>query len=290
MDELLFARLAALLERGPVVLASVLATRGATPRKRGARMLVTTDTDELSVGGGLAEARVVTAARMLLARGGERDTSRVDLAGGLDSAGICGGTMDVALRRWDGAADRALAAHLAAALRTGESPSLEARMLGVDGEPEALLANERLLLVGGGHCALALHELARPLGFDTWVHDERADCFADGRFAGATTLCGAPELLASALDTPRRVCAVLLNREFAADVAALAVLARRPPAFTGMMGSRRRIEHVRTALGERGAALTIEAPVGIELGAQTPHEIAISILARLVAWRHARDA
>src|SRR5207253_6221112 len=66
VDERLFARLAARLADEPVVVASVVATQGAVPRHRGARMLITREDSEASVGGGMAEARVVAAARTLL--------------------------------------------------------------------------------------------------------------------------------------------------------------------------------------------------------------------------------
>ncbi|PIX60981.1 MAG: xanthine dehydrogenase, partial [Lysobacterales bacterium CG_4_10_14_3_um_filter_64_11] len=68
-DERLFAQLAATLHREAAVLASVLHTRGATPRKRGARMLIAAGHCALSIGGGLAEVRVVGAARALLLSG-----------------------------------------------------------------------------------------------------------------------------------------------------------------------------------------------------------------------------
>jgi xanthine dehydrogenase accessory factor len=86
--------------------------------------------------------------------------------------------------------------------------------------------------------------------------------------------------------TERRVLAVLLNRDLQADVAALRALAPAVPAFIGMMGSVRRIAEVRAALPEFASALEhVQAPVGMDLGAETPHEIAVSILARLIADR-----
>jgi len=302
MDQSLFTRLAAWLRDGrATVLASVVATRGATPRKVGARMLVSARHESHSVGGGELEARVLAAARALLLDAREAETGarevpgpahvppsgtlEIDLGGGADAAGICGGSMTLALRRWHGADDAARAVRIAADLAAGHAVALDARDLGTDVQQLAR-PDERLLIVGGGHCALALQELARPLGFETWVHDTRPECFAGHRHAGATQLCGGHELLRHALDTPRPVYGVLLSRDYASDVAALAVLAERPPAYLGMMGSRRRIAEVARALAARGiAAPAIEAPVGLELGAETPAEIAVSILARLVQRR-----
>ena len=289
MDERLFTRLAALLDTQPVVLASVTATRGAVPRKAGARMLVTPDASEFSVGGGAAESRVIDAARALLAHGaaaGRATSVAIDLTGKAGSAGVCGGTMAVALKRLD-PSDRMRAVELATTLQSGRGATLRAPDAGADADA-TLRPDERLLIVGGGHCALALYELARHLELDIWVHDERPDCFDQARFASATILSGPPAELARALDTPRPVYAVLLNREYRADVDALEVLCMRPPALTTMMGSRKRIDEVRAALPHHDAAIArVVAPTGLEIGAETPHEIAVSILAQLVAFRRA---
>lgn len=296
MDERLFARLAELLERDAVVLASVTDARGATPRERGSRMLITAQACEFSVGGGVAEASVIKAARTLLQSTDESSEVPIDLRGGAGSAGVCGGAMRIGLRRWSGASDGARAREISAALRRGErvalrGPAQGSRTEGV-GE-EILCPDPRLLIVGGGHCGLALYELAQTLDFELWVHDERASCFEEEHFAAALKLCGPVAMLERALDTQRDVYAVLLNRDYAADVAALDVLCGKPPRFLGMMGSNKRIAEVRRALPHRAQALeALHAPIGLDIDAQTPHEIAVSILAQLVQERrrHARES
>jgi xanthine dehydrogenase accessory factor len=295
VSERLFATLAARLAAGEAaVLATVLSTQGAVPRRRGSRMLVAADHTEGSVGGGEAEARVLAAAQALLASADDPCAQlTIDLSGRPGAAGICGGRMEIALRRWRSGADWVRAAAIADALARGETVTLEADDLGASNdpmEPITVAADARLLIIGAGHCGEALHALARTLDFELWVHDARADRFGAGRFTGATTLCGDATLLARALDTRRAVFAVLLNRDFAADIAALNVLATRPPAFTGMMGSRRRIAQVRDALPEHADFLArVIAPVGLDIDAQTPAEIAVSILAQLVAERRRLD-
>lgn len=287
MDERLFARLAARLAHRPVVLASVLHTRGATPRLAGSRMLVGLHDSEFSVGGGQAEAQVIAAARALLADAAAATELAIDLSGRAGAAGVCGGHMALHLQRWAGAADQARAQTLAAALQRGERVDWQPAP-GV--APQRLQPRPRLLIVGGGHCGLALHDAARALDFEAWVQDSRADCFGAGRFAGATVLCGVAALLAQALATPRDVYAVLLNRDYPSDVAALDVLCRQPPAFLGMMGSARRIATVRAALPQHAAALqALHAPIGLDIDAQTPEEIAVSILAQLVQVRRGRE-
>jgi xanthine dehydrogenase accessory factor len=314
MSERVIACLADRLASEPVVLASVVATRGATPRKRGARMLIMANDDAFSIGGGAAEARVVDAARALLATGDEhalRRGIRLDIAldGQPGAAGVCGGNMWLALRGWDGEADRARARLLADTLAAGHAVQLEPTDSGGD-RPETITPDARLLIVGGGHCGIALCDFAGQLDFDVWlfdsrkpgaaVDDKRASFIADARrtsttadamCTSATCLHGDHAQLAIALDTSREVLAVLLNRDFHEDVRSLQVLAARPPAFIGMMGSARRIREVLAALpGERDALAALRAPVGLDIGAQSPHEIAISILAQLVQWRAARRA
>jgi xanthine dehydrogenase accessory factor len=289
VDERLFARLASRLDEGAVVLASVRATRGATPRKRGSRMLVTDAQTEFSIGGGAAEARVIEAARALLHAGERASVLDIDLSGRPGAAGVCGGRMRIVLRRWEGAIDRARAAGIAATLAAGRHARLHAAddLGDTDGEDETLRPDPRLLVVGAGHCGLALCELARALDFDVWVFDQREACFGHEDYAGATCRWGDPSALETAFDDGREVLAVLLNRDFASDVETLRVLHDRPLAFLGMMGSARRIAQVLEALGPLRAAIEpqLQAPIGLDIGAHTPHEIAISILAQLIRVR-----
>lgn len=268
-----------------MVLASVQDTRGATPRKSGSRMLVTADVDDFSVGGGEAEARVLDAARALLRDAEAPQALQIDLSGHEGAAGICGGQMQLSLKRWSGTDDLAYAAEISAQLGGGLPVLLGDEELGPGHARVLLRPDPRLLIVGGGHCGKALHDLARDLDFELCVFDTRDACFAASRFAQATRV---PHLDAG-LDTSRELYAVLLNRDMQEDVSALRVLAGRGLAFLGMMGSRRRILAVRAQVPELAPLLgSLRAPVGLELDAQTPHEIAVSILAQLVQVRRQR--
>ncbi|MBL0164760.1 MAG: XdhC family protein [Xanthomonadales bacterium] len=286
MDERLFSTLARWLADRPVVLASVASTQGATPRKCGSRMLIGTPTIDGSVGGGLAEAHVIAEARKMLGAEIDNSTLMLDLGGGIGAAGICGGRMHIVLRRWSGAADCQLAGRIAESLAAGRRVPLDSGALGTGVESQLAIPNVRLLIIGAGHCGAALSELAQPLDFEIHVFDSRAECLLSTAFSHATTHCGDADELGRISDTERDVQAVLLNRNFEADVAALRVLGQKPPRFIGMLGSHRRITEVRRALPELQEPLRdLVAPIGLDIGAETPHEIAISILAQLIEHR-----
>ena len=286
MDESLFRRLADWLVAQPVVLASVSSTRGATPRKRGSRMLICADAIEGSVGGGQLELRVIERARRLITSHGHAATLAIGLDGRADSAGVCGGDMSISLRCWVGADDQERAARISATLAQGQPVELAGEDLGSAGLGEMALADTRMLIIGAGHCGAALCELAATLDYDRHVFDTRADCLQAPAFRTATVHGGDVDVLRGVLNTAREVQAVLLNRDYHADVAALEILCERPPRFIGMMGSRRRVGEVLAALGPSRQTLThLVAPVGIDIDAQTPHEIAISILAQLIQHR-----
>lgn len=289
MNERFYARLVDCLGREAVIVASVITSRGATPRKAGSKMLIGALHTEFSVGGGLAEARVIEAARALLRRGELAAPLTIELDGGADAAGVCGGSMQLSLRRWQGESDVARARLIAGQLQAGHRVTLTADELGSADQGEVLEPDDRLLIVGGGHCALALYQAALTLDFDLWLFAESVASFADTAFAAATQLHGDYQQLKRAFATDRRVYVVLLNRSFPNDVATLAVLGQQQAAFIGMMGSQRRIHEVRQALNRQGLPVPeLQAPVGIDIDAETPEEIAVSILAQLIQQRHRR--
>lgn len=293
MDEALFARLADRLADGRgVALASVVAARGATPRKPGARMLIEADRIAFSVGGGAMEARVIETARALLAAAGGCKTLEIALTGQPGSAGICGGTMRVAVRVWQGVDDAARAQAIASALAEGEATELSGAGMGDrDAAAQVLHPRPRLLIAGAGHCGHALAQLAGLVDFEVWLADSRPECFPPDRDITATCIDATSGSLRRAANTARDLYIVLLSRDYPTDVAALDALVGSRCAFLGMMGSRRRVAQVRRALPAHAAWLEgMQAPVGLPIGDETPHEIAVGILAQLIARRSARRA
>lgn len=286
MDERLFVQLADWLRDHPVVVCSVGHTQGATPRKSGSRMLVSRASTSGSIGGGLAEARVLARARAMLDESGDRAILDIDLAGQAQSAGICGGHMRIALRRLSAEADRLRVVEIASALQAGHRVTLSGEWLGGDIEAQMAIPDVRLIIAGAGHCGAALCELAAHLDFEICVFDTRSELLHGEAFARVAQRSDQPDAVSAWLQTGRSVQAVLLNRNFEQDIALLRVLCVRAPRFLGMLGSPRRIAEVRRALPEFQVQLQdLVAPVGLAIDAQTPHEIAVSILAQLIEQR-----
>lgn len=156
---------------------------------------------------------------------------------------------------------------------------------------------ERLLIVGAGHIAVPLAALGVRLGFDVTVLDDREEFATPERFpAGARVsradFAGDPFANAT-LDA--RTSVALVTRGHRWDFDCLRLLLERPvqPRYVGMIGSRRRVRAAFTALLRAGVPreklARIHAPIGIEIGAETPEEIAVSIAAELIAVRRGTD-
>jgi xanthine dehydrogenase accessory factor len=332
-------RLIATLDRGlPAVYCLVVETRGSTPQKAGAAMLVFPDgTQAGTLGGGCVEAEVK---RLALSAGPAASVHTFHLnhdygwADGL----ICGGRMTILVHPATGGADyyRALAAlaergdGFTEAVAIGEGSGLpvgDRYLFDAAGTPVTALADVpvweaviaqlpapspksrpatvrgiaflptkpriTLLLVGGGHVSQAVARLAGEVGFRVWVVDDRErfasrECFpnADRLMVGSIgdTLAGlAPQL------TPATY-ALAMTRGHGHDEEALLHLADSRCGYVGMIGSRRKVRLIFDDLvgkGVRPEALTrVHAPLGLDIGSQTVPEIAVSIVAELIACRN----
>ncbi len=253
MDPVSEAIVDALQNNKPAALATVVKTRGASPRNPGAKMVIFPDgTIAGSVGGGEMEHRVISAGQEALRDGQPR---YLDMNLSRDERGdplICGGEMEIFV--------------------------------------EPLLVAPTLVIVGAGHIGAAVSELGKFLGFRTIVLDDRADLltpehlpFADERRAG-----GYVDQLAE-LEINSQTYIVIVTRAHTLDAPVLRSLAGKPAAYIGMLGSKRRVITVMETLRKEGidqAALErVHAPIGIEIQAETPQEIAVSIMAEIIQER-----
>ena len=148
-----------------------------------------------------------------------------------------------------------------------------------------------LVIVGGGHVGQAVASWASDLDFDVWVVDDRETYVSEERFPRAQRrVCGPiGEVLPQLEITPNTYC-LIVTRGHNHDEEALYHLVNRGARYVGMIGSRRKIKLIFDDLRREGiseeALAAVYAPLGIDIGSQTVPEIAVSILAELVAHRN----
>jgi xanthine dehydrogenase accessory factor len=156
---------------------------------------------------------------------------------------------------------------------------------------EPVLSSPLLVIAGGGHVGQAVALEALRVGFDVTLIDDRPEFAAAALFPpGVNVLCGPvpQQLAACALDADSFV--VLVTRGHRHDAEALAACIHRRLAYLGMIGSRRKVALIRKNFLETGLATAeefdrVRAPIGLEIGAVTVPEIAVSIVAQLIAVR-----
>jgi xanthine dehydrogenase accessory factor len=254
-DQQVYQQLATMAAEGqPGVLATIVEAALSTPRHLGSKMIIHDDGRLTgSIGGGQAEALVIEAAGLVLA-GGECRLLELDLARG---TGVCGGRMKVFL--------------------------------------EPVLRTSHLVVFGAGHVGRALLELAIPVSFRVTLVDDRPEFlepYAD--HPGARILQAGPAELGPHLEPDAGGGVLVATRGHELDqdyVAALLDLERdrgRKWGFFGVLGSRRKVAILRKALltqdsTHQARLAELQMPVGVATGAETPHEIALSILAEAMA-------
>lgn len=297
---------AEVLETMPVVLATVVQTKGSVPREVGAKMLICADGRILgTIGGGAGEAKVIQQARSLLETGqkktGQKQWVEIDLTGTpqRETQGICGGTMRVWLERWQGNRAISLVHQIIDLLESGQTVSI---VTPFDAERSPYLSDESpdqafietlqpaptLLIVGAGHCGIQLAKVADLIGFRVIVQDDRSEWANADLYPNAKVFNGAIADIVSELANHTELYAALVTRGYQYDLAALSALLDRPlPCrYLGMIGSEKRVRKVYQTLKIPPEKLrSIHAPIGLDIGALTPEEIAVSISAELIMVR-----
>lgn len=342
MQKLLALAADALGHGKPLVWCQVVQTRGSTPQKAGACMLVFADGGQAgTLGGGCIEAEVTQRALALL-HGSENGGPRLltfclDDDYGWDDGLICGGRMTILADPLADAADyvgrfRSLVesghgcieavvleesagpvgarflfdAHGRAVARRGaesESEAIVRQLPDLASRPRPatahgvaylpILPRVTLFIVGGGHVGQAVAQLASSVDFEVEVLDDRetyvtAERFPTARARIADDVGKALARIGPSL-TPSHYC-LIVTRGHRHDEEALFHLATTRAGYVGMIGSKRKIRLIYDDLIERGiAAEVLErvcAPLGFEIGSQTVPEIAVSIVAELIARRN----
>jgi xanthine dehydrogenase accessory factor len=301
-------------------MATVARVRGSTPVPAGTKMLIGSEGRLVgTVGGGCVEADVIGAALQVQAH---RIPALVthhlnaDLAGDLGLS--CGGTVDIFVEPL--IADHAYvnALEAAAAAQTGlvrtalewhaaatepvktferlpaDDVARAAAALTRDGRfiEERITLAPRVFVFGAGHVGAAIARAARAAGFRVLIVDDRADYADPSRFGEGIDVLTADVDAALARHSLTPADAVVIaTRGHRNDAVILERVAVSPAGYVGLLGSRRKKAVVTKGLTAAGVPVEslarVRVPVGLAIGAITPEEIAVSVVAELIAWRRA---
>ena len=342
MRKILDQLLQALRGGQAVAYTALVETRGSTPQKAGAAMLVFPDGSQAgTLGGGCVEAEVKRRAQRLIDQGEtELLTFQLDDSYGWDDGLICGGRMkmlvdplrppeDVAYfetlnslicsgvgcteavvidpEKAEGghAGDRFLlnceGEIIAARGRSAAPAVVVGHLRPVQQRPRPyvdqgisylpFLERCRLVIVGAGHVGQKVAQLSSEVDFDVWVVDDREEYCNSVRFPTASRLLvGSIDTALSGLEIDAHTYCLIVTRGHNHDEEALYHLAETSAAYVGMIGSRRKIKLIFDDLLTEGISRSalgrVAAPLGFDIGSQTVAEIAISIVAELIAHRN----
>lgn len=279
---------------GRVALCAIVATRGSTPQPAGTLVCVDENANVVgTLGGGCVEADVRRSAHQAIGNAcGELVTFALDSDFGYDDGMICGGKMDVAIcpiaptddiQAYRSAVDALSSGVATFPVRIAENGRHLEYRIRVEPAPT-------LFIAGAGHIGRVLADAALPIGFAVHVIDDRLDYCNEQRFPSPIrTHVGdiAETLKAQPIDANSYV--VIVTRGHKHDEVALQAVLTSSAKYIGLIGSRRKIKVIFGDLQDRGApadALArVHAPIGLDIGAVTTAEIAVSIVAELVKVR-----
>jgi xanthine dehydrogenase accessory factor len=229
-------------------LATVVRTSGSTPQKAGARLLLHADGRCVGTVGGGAIERVVVEALHETRQSGVPQMVARELS--YDLGMCCGGRMEVFV--------------------------------------EPIEAAPRLWLIGAGHVAKPTAALARSVGFDVTVVDDREEYNREERFPGCELELVDPGALLTRTPLGATDWVLIVTHDHALDEKSLGICMQKSPRYVGLVASRRKAFRLVQRVAARGGNVDLArlyAPVGIDLGALTPEELAVSIVAELIAVR-----
>jgi xanthine dehydrogenase accessory factor len=260
MNQVVFAALAEALQHGEeVALVTIVSSTGSTPQRVGAKMLVYSDGRTVgTIGGGCYENDAFWKAREAI-KARKPQNVRYELTDDFaeESGLICGGQMDVFI--------------------------------------EPVEASPDVYIFGAGHVGQFVAKMAHDVGFRVHVIDDRE------KFANQERLGDGIDVIVDHIPTwlqahplPPTAYAVIVTRGHTHDLEALRAVVANPMRYVGLIGSKAKVRRIFDALTEEGlssdALQPVHAPIGLDIGAITPQEIAVSIVAELIAVKHGKIA
>ncbi len=240
-------------------LATIVEVNGSIPSFESAKMLIREDGSIVgTVGGGCVEAEVWNAAREVMETEKARNLRfNLGQSAAYDNGLICGGQLSVFV--------------------------------------EPVIPQPQALIFGGGHVSRAISQIATTAGFSTVIIDDRESFANHERFPEAAAVhAGEYEQLFPTLTVNSATYIVIVTRGHRDDMRVLRWAATTQPRYLAMIGSRRKTLSVIRELEKEGMARTafeqLHAPMGLDIGAITPEEIAVSVVAEMIAVRRAPDS
>ena len=259
MTEILKEALRRIDKGETVALVIVVEAKGSTPRGIGAKMLVNKDgLIAGTIGGGITEARVIEEAKHALKERKEKlltyHLTKEEAA--REEGAICGGDMKVFI--------------------------------------DVLQPKEEVLIFGAGHIAVCVSRLAKMVGFKVTVIDDRKEFANQDKFPEADEIIAEDtEKALNHLETTPSTYIIIVTRGHLKDEEVLGPVIRTNAAYIGMIGSRKKNATVFQHLEEQGVSTQelkkVHAPIGIDIGAQIPEEIAVSIIAEIIQVRRGKE-
>jgi xanthine dehydrogenase accessory factor len=258
MNQEVFAAVADALEKGELAaLVTIVSTTGSTPQRVGAKMLVFGDGRTVgTIGGGCYENDAFGKAReAILSRRPQLVHYELDDDFAQETGLICGGQMSVYI--------------------------------------EPIEPSPELYVIGAGHVGYHLANMAHEAGFRVHVVDDREKFANPARFPNAVEIVteDIPTWLNRTTLSPHSY-VVVVTRGHNNDLDAMRALAHRDLRYLGLIGSRAKVARIYEQLTNEGMAIEhlshVHAPIGIDIGAVTPQEIGVSILAELIAVKHGK--
>ena len=160
---------------------------------------------------------------------------------------------------------------------------------------DPFLPPEKLLVLGGGHVGRAVAAAAHAVGFDVTVADDRPEFLLPERFpAGVATECGAYADVVARFPFDAATYVVIVTRGHLADLESLRAVLAKDWRYAGLIGSKRKVrlltEQVLADGFDRAKVESVHTPIGLDIGAETPEELAVSIVGELVAVRRGAEA
>lgn len=251
----IYTQISQVMENGQqAVLVTITEVKGSGPRHAGSKMLVYSDGSiHGTIGGGKMEKEIIERAQQVM---GQNSIFTESYSLTEDEGMLCGGKAEVLF--------------------------------------ESIGKQEKLLIFGAGHIGQSMAPMAKQLGFHVTILDNRKEYATSERFDEADQVMSGPyEVITKKVQFTEQTYILIVTHGHTHDEEVLVYCIQQPFSYLGMIGSKNKSRTVLKHLEDKGIDRqlldSVHTPVGIDIGSETPSEIAVSILAEMIAVRRGKD-